>query len=178
MQDGNVPSYAERKALFPGGTCYPLSGEGGSIKPDDRLDQLSAIFSVIGTPLPEDMENMGDANTYIGSLPKTQGKSLASIYPKSDPEALDLLGKMLRFNPKHRVTVDEALEHNFLKSVRRKELEREADRPLELPSFLESDKINLRTLKEKIFEEVLWYGNKKHPPPPDSSASKQDESPT
>ena len=165
MQDGNVPSYAERKALFPGGTCYPLSGEGGNIKPDDRLDQLSAIFSVIGTPPPEELDDMGDANSYVKSLPKMEAKSLASLYPASDPEAIDLLGKMLRFNPTQRVTAEEALEHNFFKSVRRKDLEREADGRLEAPSFLDAEKINLRTLKQKIFDEVLWYGNRKDPPP-------------
>ena len=42
------------------------------MKSDDRLDQLSVIFSVIGTPSPEDIMAVGKANKYIDSLPKTK----------------------------------------------------------------------------------------------------------
>jgi mitogen-activated protein kinase 1/3 len=157
MQEGNVPSYQDRKPLFPGGACYPLSGEGDKIKADDRLDQLSVIFSVIGTPSPEDIKAIGKANKYIESLPKTKGTPLETLFPAADALALDLLKKMLYFNPKRRVTAEEALEHDFFKGVRRKELERTAEGPLEGPSFLEADQIDLALLKQRAFEEVMWY---------------------
>jgi len=157
MQEGNVPGYQDRKPLFPGGTCYPLSGEGDNVKADERLDQLRVIFDVIGTPAPEDIEADGKANDYIKSLPKTKGKPLESVYPEADPLAIDLLKKMLQFNPKMRLTAEEALDHEFLKAVRRKELEQTAEGALEAPSFLESDKIDLRLLKQQIYEEVIWY---------------------
>jgi mitogen-activated protein kinase 1/3 len=157
MQEGNVPGYQDRKPLFPGGTCYPLSGEGDSIKADERLDQLSVIFSVIGTPPPEDIEASGKAHEYIAALPKTKGKPLETLYPAADPAAIDLLKKMLHFNPKRRVTAEEALEHEFFKGVRRKELERTADGPLTGPDFLESDNIDLRLVKQRTYEEVIWY---------------------
>ena len=63
MQEGSVPSYQDRQPLFPGGSCYPLSGEGGSVKTDERLDQLNVIFGVIGTPDPEDVESIGTVRT-------------------------------------------------------------------------------------------------------------------
>lgn len=59
MQEGSVPSYQDRQPLFPGGSCYPLSGEGGSVKSDERLDQLNVIFGVIGTPDQEDIDSIG-----------------------------------------------------------------------------------------------------------------------
>jgi len=59
MQEGSVPGYEDRKPLFPGGSCYPLSGEGASVKNDERLDQLSVILSVIGTPDDDDVESIG-----------------------------------------------------------------------------------------------------------------------
>jgi mitogen-activated protein kinase 1/3 len=157
MQEGNVPGYEDRKPLFPGGTCYPLSGEGDNIKADERLDQLNVIFSVIGTPLPEDIEADGKAHEYIAALPKTKGKALETLYPAADPAAIDLLHKMLQFNSMRRVTAEDALEHEFFKGVRRKELERTADGPLEGPDFLESDDIDLRLLKQRTYEEVIWY---------------------
>ena len=155
MQEGNVPCYQDRKPLFPGGACYPLSGEGD--KSDDRLDQLSVIFSIIGTPSQEDIKAIGKANEYIESLPKTKGKALESFFPAADALAIDLLKKMLCFNPRRRVTAEEALEHDFFKGVRRKELERTADGPLEGPNFLEADRIDLALLKHRTYEEVMWY---------------------
>ena len=160
MQEGNVPGYQDRKPLFPGGTCYPLSGEGDSIKKDERLDQLSVIFGVIGTPPPEDISAVGKANEYIESLGKIEGKPLEKLYPAADPAALDLLGEMLQFSPKRRCTAAEALEHEFLKGVRRKELEIEADGPLEGPDFLETETIDLKFLKQSVFEEVRWFRDK------------------
>jgi mitogen-activated protein kinase 1/3 len=157
MQEGNVPGYQDRKPLFPGGTCYPLSGEGDSIKADERLDQLNVIFSVLGTPPQDDIEVLGKANEYISSLPKYKGKPMQTIYPAAGPLAIDLLQKMLRFNPKRRLTAEEALEHDFFKGVRRKQLERSADSPLLGPSFLDSDRIDLKVLKQQTYEEMLWY---------------------
>ena len=138
------------------------------MKSDDRLDQLSVIFSVIGTPSPEDIMAVGKANKYIDSLPKTKGTPLESLFPAADALALDLLKKMLFFNPRRRVTAEEALEHDFFKGVRRKELERTAEGPLEGPSFLEADQIDLAFLKQRAYDEVMWYrdrNNKIHQKP-------------
>jgi mitogen-activated protein kinase 1/3 len=59
MQEGSLPGYQDRAPLFPGGSCYPLSGEGGSVKTDELLDQLNVILGVIGTPAPEDVMSIG-----------------------------------------------------------------------------------------------------------------------
>jgi mitogen-activated protein kinase 1/3 len=157
MQEGSVPGYQDRTPLFPGGTCYPLSGEGAGIKTDERLDQLNMIFGVIGTPSPEDIQAIGKANKYIKTLGNIKPKKLEDLYPAADPTALDLLKRMLKFNPRRRCTAEEAMEHDFFKGVRRKEMEREADKPLIGPDFLEASEIDLQTLKRRTYEEVLWY---------------------
>ena len=157
MQEGSVPGYQDRKPLFPGGTCYPLSGDLDKIKTEERLDQLSVIFGIIGTPSEEDIRSIGDADEYIRSMKKTEGKPLENIFPAADPDAIDLLKKMLQFNPTMRCTAEQALEHPFFKGVRRKELEPAAHEPLTGPAFLESNTVDLKTLKRKTFEEVRWY---------------------
>ena len=65
MQEGSVPSYQDRAPLFPGGSCYPLSGDTGSSGSDERLDQLSVIFSVIGMPSEEDLKSVGKVRNDI-----------------------------------------------------------------------------------------------------------------
>lgn len=62
-------------------------------------------------------------NEYIRSLEKKPGRNLESLYPAADPAAIQLLKKMLMFNPAKRCTVEEALDHDFLKPVRRKDME-------------------------------------------------------
>jgi len=59
MQEGSVPNYQERVPLFPGGSCYPLSGDHVSTDTKERQDQLSVIFSVIGMPSEEDLMSVG-----------------------------------------------------------------------------------------------------------------------
>lgn len=157
MQEGSVAGYEDRKPLFPGGTCYPLSGDLDKIKTEERLDQLSVIFGIIGTPSPEDIASIGNATEYINSMEKTKGKPLENIFPAADPAAIDLLKQMLRFNPKLRCTADQALEHHFFSGVRQKEMEPAAKAPLIGPAFLESSQIDLGTLKQRTFEEVRWY---------------------
>ena len=62
---------------------------------------------MLGTPTHEDMTFIGNdlARKYIRKLPKRNKQGWASLYPKGNPVALNLLGKMLIFNPEKRYTV-------------------------------------------------------------------------
>lgn len=44
--------------------------------------------------------------------------NLKELYMGATDEAIDLLKKMLKFNPYQRITVEEALQHPFLAEVR------------------------------------------------------------
>lgn len=48
------------------------------------------------------------------SLPFKPKITFSKLYPTADPKALDLLDKMLTFNPHNRITVEEALAHPYL----------------------------------------------------------------
>jgi len=54
------------------------------------------------------------------------------IYPGSIPESLDFLNKTICFNPKKRMTINEALEHPLFNKVRNKKLEIECKLPVVL----------------------------------------------
>lgn len=41
-------------------------------------------------------------------------KTFPSLFPNANPDALDLLDKMLAFDPSSRISVEEALEHPYL----------------------------------------------------------------
>jgi mitogen-activated protein kinase 1/3 len=61
---------------------------------------------------------MNLARKYIRSLPKRNKQSWASLYPKANPVALDLLAKMLVFNPNKRFTTDQCLEHPYFEGTK------------------------------------------------------------
>jgi mitogen-activated protein kinase 1/3 len=93
-----------RSPLFPG---------------EDYLDQVQRIIAVLGMPSQEDMSFIGNesAKRYIKSLPKRQRVPWSTLYPKANPVALDLLNKMLVFNPNKRYTVEECLAHPYFEGL-------------------------------------------------------------
>ena len=54
------------------------------------------------------------------------------MYPGAGEDAIDLLNKMLVFNPYFRVSVDEALAHPFFKKVKKQEREVTAEKDIEI----------------------------------------------
>merc|ERR1711924_318934 len=53
----------------------------------------------------------------IRALPKRDQVSFKSLYPKASPVALNLLSKMLVFDPRKRITAAQALEHEDLAAL-------------------------------------------------------------
>jgi mitogen-activated protein kinase 1/3 len=68
------------------------------------LDQIERIIAIIGTPKQEDLCYKIDEKTqkYLDSLPQRDSISLDILYPNANPMALDLLKKMLMYNPQKR----------------------------------------------------------------------------
>jgi mitogen-activated protein kinase 1/3 len=107
-----------RSPLFPG---------------EDYLDQVQRIIAVLGMPSQEDMSFIGNdsARRYIRSLPKRQRVPWSSLYPKANPVALDLLNKMLIFNPEKRYTVEQCLAHPYFDGLHNPEDEPVAPEPFD-----------------------------------------------
>jgi hypothetical protein len=49
----------------------------------------------------------------LNAFPKNHKEDLSKKYPGAGNQAIDLLNKMLLFNPYFRITIDEALDHPF-----------------------------------------------------------------
>jgi mitogen-activated protein kinase 1/3 len=131
-----------RTALFPG---------------EDYLDQVQRIIAVLGTPGTDELAFIGNESAlkYIKSLPKRSRQAWKTLYPKANPHALDLLGKMLVFNPDKRYTVEECLEHPYLEGLHNPEDEPVCEKPFDwtIDNF-EPTKELLQTI---VYEESLKY---------------------
>jgi len=82
----------------------------------DYVDQLNQILHYLGTPNEETLSRIGSprAQEYVRGLPYMPKKNFAQLFPSANPQALDLLDKMLAFDPSSRISVEEALEHPYL----------------------------------------------------------------
>ncbi|XP_061667115.1 mitogen-activated protein kinase 7 [Syngnathoides biaculeatus] len=125
-----------RKQLFPG---------------KHYVHQLQLILSVLGTP-PKELIGAIRADrvrSYVESLPSQTAVPLAKLYPQAEPRALDLLASMLRFDPRERIGVTQALEHPYLAKYHDPD-----DEPICVPAFdFEFDKLPIS--REQIKEEIL-----------------------
>lgn len=87
------------------------------------------------------------------SLSYRDGVDLASKFSNASEEGIDLLKKMLCFNPYFRITVDECLSHPFFASIR--DLDNETCAKKEIAfSFENEGDLSESRLRELILQEV------------------------
>ncbi len=82
----------------------------------DYVDQLNQILHYLGTPNEDTLSRIGSprAQEYVRNLPYMQKVPFNRLFSQANPDALDLLDKMLAFDPSSRISVEEALEHRYL----------------------------------------------------------------
>eukprot|EP00466_Bigelowiella_natans_P003290 jgi/Bigna1/58286/fgenesh1_pm.72_\ len=95
----------------------------------DSRDQVTKYLRLLGTPKPEDLAFI--TNNHAKRFVRSQiirkniptSSQLSFIAQDIPEDALDLMTKMLEFNPEKRISIDEALAHPFYNRVRKKKHE-------------------------------------------------------
>ncbi|RCV45314.1 hypothetical protein SEVIR_9G448200v4 [Setaria viridis] len=121
----------------------------------DHMHQMRLITEVIGTPTDEELGFIRneDARKYMRHLPQFPRRPFASLFPRVQPVALDLIERMLTFNPLQRITVEEALDHPYLER-----LHDIADEPICTDPFsfdFEQQALTEDQMKQLIFNEAI-----------------------
>lgn len=93
-----------------------LLGSKPFFKGRDYVDQLNQILHYLGTPSESTLSRIGSprAQEYVRNLPYMSKIPFQQLFPRANPDALDLLNLMLGFDPSERIGVEEALEHRYL----------------------------------------------------------------
>merc|ERR1711988_1393370 len=75
------------------------------------MNQLEQILSVTGPPSPEDVKavNSQFAETMLKSLPEKAKKNMTELMKDAPKEAVDMVEKLMLFNPEKRMDIDQAL---------------------------------------------------------------------
>lgn len=125
----------------------------------DYRHQLTLIFEVLGSPIGDDYKSIKSrrAREYIRSLPFYKKKPLENVVKSASPLALDLLSKMLTFDPEKRITVVEALKHPYLATYHVPK--DEPDAPPIPKEFFDFDNVknelSVPELKIMLFNEIM-----------------------
>lgn len=86
---------------------------------DGTLDQMMRILKVLGTPSEEEYPGFKEkfTKTLEIELPKHEPKDLVAMMNGADPLLIDLVKRMLRFDPMKRISAKEALQHPYFEGI-------------------------------------------------------------
>ncbi|XP_043489876.1 mitogen-activated protein kinase 15 [Polistes fuscatus] len=95
------------KPLFPGSST---------------INQVERIMATLPAPTEEDLISVsaGYGTNLLEKSPVGPKRSLKDLLPEASKEALDLICNLIMFNPMHRLTAVEALEHPYVASFHRR----------------------------------------------------------
>lgn len=86
---------------------------------NNELDQIHKIHNILGTPNPELLNKLKKHGSHMDfDFPPKQGTGITKLLPHASPDALDLMAKLLTYNPDERVSAKQALRHAYFKEIR------------------------------------------------------------
>ncbi|KAJ6964721.1 mitogen-activated protein kinase 3-like [Populus alba x Populus x berolinensis] len=116
---------------------------------------LFLTVQLLGTPTESDLGFVRneDARRYIRQLDSRPRQSLAELFPLFQPLAIDLVDKMLTFDPTRRITVEEALAHPYL--ARLHDIADEPVCPEPFSFEFEQQPLTEEQMKDMVYEEAI-----------------------
>jgi len=140
-----------RKPLFPG---------------NDYIHQLRIIQDVVGKPSEEELGfiTSDKAKRFMEKQRVKEKVPWDKVYPKyvtvqpGPPvcdEAFDLLDKMLQFDPRKRLSVEDALRHPYLKTLHHEDDEPVCEKPFKFD--FKKDDLTKSRLQEKMYEVAMGF---------------------
>ncbi|KAH9581990.1 Protein kinase domain [Trypanosoma melophagium] len=119
------------------------------------MKQLELIISVLGEPTAEDIAatNSQFAEAMLRDIRRSQVTTFAELLPKASPDALDLVEKLMRFNPNARLTAEQALEHPYVAAFHKAQDEPVAPGPITI-SLPDDTRFTMQEYRERLYQEI------------------------
>jgi len=130
------------KAMFPG---------------TSTMNQIDKILDVLGSPTSDDLKSIESdyAAQMMENLPEYLRKNgLDALYPDADDDSMDLLKKLLTFNPSKRITVEQALEHPYVAQFHNPAEEITCEKNIVIP-INDNKKMSVATYREELYNSII-----------------------
>ena len=89
----------------------------------------------------------------LESLPAAKAKPLHEIFPTASDDALDLLSRLLQFNPSKRPSADDALAHSYVELFHKPEDEPVCKKKINI-TMDDNHKFTIREYREKLYSDI------------------------
>lgn len=119
------------------------------------LNQIERVLKVTGMPTQEDIDSMNSphCSKIFATIPPTKKVSLESIFPTASEDAIDLMKKLLKFNPSDRLTVEESLEHPYVSQFHNIDNEPICKKIITIP-IDDNKKFSIKEYRLKIYTDI------------------------
>lgn len=129
------------KALFPGKSTY---------------NQIELIVEVLGKPTLENLQaiNSHNAMSILSSISTKRKTTFSSFFRDNNPVVIDFLKRCLEFNPEKRITIDEALAHEFVRPFR-EQCEETIHDKIVLIKINDNIKLSTKDYREALYNDII-----------------------
>merc|ERR1739848_548074 len=86
---------------------------------DSEIDELYQIFQCLGTPMQDVWPTVGNLPDYsLSQFPRWQGSGLKHLTPDIGKDGVELIYKLLAYNPAERITAKSAVQDPYFDDIR------------------------------------------------------------
>jgi len=121
------------------------------------MNQIDRILAILGRPSKEDLDSIQSdyAAQMLENIPDHNVENgLDDMYPNADDEAMDLLKKLLTFNPDKRITVDQCLEHAYVAQFHNPAEEIICEKTIVIP-INDNKKMSVATYRDELYTSII-----------------------
>jgi len=125
---------------------------------ESALDQLVEIIKIMGTPTQSQILQM-NPNSEEFRLPQIKAQTWAKVLKNADAGLLDLISKVLVYNPKERLKPMEAVAHSYFNDLRNQNFQIQECKIPELFNFTQEE---LAGVRQEVLDVIIpsWKKNK------------------
>lgn len=127
------------------------------------LNQMELFVRLLGRPSESEIKAMkiSNSNNLLDQCEGKKRKSISELFSDCEDNAVDLIRKLLLYNPEKRITVEEALKHPFFSQFHNPKEEIICPREIVIP-INDNEKLSLKAYRDAIYKNISLHIKKQN----------------